>query len=408
MPNQFLSPEGDLENYFVTEYWLIDQWVGDTLWTWGNSGNQGRLGDNTNFTIICTPITTFAGGNNWKQSSSGNSGGATAAIKTDGTLWIWGNISNGQLGNNNATIAICTPVTTFAGGTNWKQVSCGNGHVAAIKTDGTLWTWGSNSSGELGTNNTIDRSTPVTTFAGGTDWKQVSCGANHIAAIKTDGSLWTWGRGNFVSGIGGLGTNSAANISTPVTTFAGGNNWKQVSSGEFITAAIKTDGTLWVWGRNDYFGFTGSLGTNSATNISTPVTTFAGGNNWKQVSANALSMAAIKTDGTLWTWGWNRFGYIGDNTIIPRCTPVTTFAGGTNWKQVSVGMEYMSAVKTDGTLWSWGYNSSGNSGSLGNNRTINSSTPVTTFAGGTNWKQVACGLNCTAVTSGTDPTFFIA
>ena len=102
-------------------------------------------------------------------------------------LWTWG--SNGT--GNNTLITRSTPVTTFAGGTNWKQVSCGSLHTSAIKTDGTLWTWGYNGSGpgQLGDNTSINRSTPVTTFAGGTNWKQVAGGGTHIAAIKTSDDL---------------------------------------------------------------------------------------------------------------------------------------------------------------------------------------------------------------------------
>ena len=185
MPNQFFSPEGDLENYFVTEYWLIDQYVGDTLWTWGFNSYGGQLGVNDT-TQRNTPVTTFAGGTNWKQVAAGRF--RMAAIKTDGTLWNWGFNGNGQLGVNDTTQRN-TPLTTFAGGTNWKQVSCGYQHTTAIKTDGTLWTWGGNSWGQLGDNTTTQRPTPVTTFAGGTNWKQVSSGHSHIAAIKTDGTI---------------------------------------------------------------------------------------------------------------------------------------------------------------------------------------------------------------------------
>jgi alpha-tubulin suppressor-like RCC1 family protein len=407
MPNQFLSPEGDLENYFITEYWLIDQYVGDTLWNWG-SGTGGQLGDNT-ITNRSTPVTTFAGGTNWKQVAGGNN--HTAAIKTDGTLWTWGSNGSGQLGDGTRTQRN-TPVTTFTGGTNWKQVTSKGDHTAAIKTDGTLWTWGQNNSGQIGNNSSgIYETTPVTTFAGGTNWKQVTCGVSHTAAIKTDGTLWTWGRNSY----GTLGDNTTNTRCTPVTTFAGGTNWKQVAGGGLHTAAIKTDGTLWTWGLNSAFGTNlGALGDNTIINRSVPVTTFAGGTNWKQVTCGSFHTAAIKTDGTLWTWGCNdltafipnSLGALGDNTIITRSVPVTTFAGGTNWKQVTCGGYHTSAIKTDGTLWTWGRNSYGN---LGDNTIINRSTPVTTFTGGTNWKQVTCGINHTvAVTSGTDPTFFIS
>jgi alpha-tubulin suppressor-like RCC1 family protein len=373
MPNQFLSDEfGDIEDYFVTDYWLIDNFVGDSLWTWG-TGDNGRLGTN-NTTQQIVPVTTFAGGTTWKQVSCGNF--ITAAIKTDGSLWSWGFNYNGPLGDN-TTITRSIPVTTFAGGNDWKQVSGGRFHTAAIKTDGSLWTWGNNDNGRLGTNGGGSKSTPVTTFAGGTNWKSVSCGGYHTAAIKTDGTLWVWGAGNN----GRLGTNNTDNKNVPVTTFAGGTTWKQVSCGFQHTAAIKTDGTLWVWGAGS------GLGDNTTTQRNTPVTTFAGETNWKQVSAGNHT-AAIKTDGSLWTWGAGNDGRLGTNNTTTRSTPVTTFAGGNNWKSVACGNEYTAAIKTDGTLWTWGAG-----GKLGDNTTTSRSTPVTTFAGGNNWKQFSGGEN---------------
>ncbi len=424
-----------------------------TLWTWGYN-DQGQLGTSVLYQGSADPITTFAGGTNWKQVSAGGyySVNMMAAIKTDGTLWTWGNGINGLLGNGVTinTARISTPITTFAGGTDWKQVSCGGYHTAAVKTNGTLWTWGSNNQSALGTNDADNRSTPVTTFAGGTNWKsvgssggyrvcaieyndiltnppdvfrlftwgterygalgnavitntsasipvttftggtnwkQISTGGYHTAAIKTDGTLWIWGEG----GIGDLGTNDISNRSTPVTTFAGGTNWKQVSSSYNYTTAIKTDGTLWAWGNNT----NGQLGNARTTDTITPVTTFAGGTNWSQVGAGLDHTAAIKTDGTLWTWGRGTEGQLGTNDTTTRSTPVTTFAGGTDWKQVSSGGYHTTAIKTDGTLWIWGR---GNGGQLGNNNISGfpTSTPITTFAGGTNWNQISSGKSHTA------------
>jgi len=285
MPNQFLSDEfGDIEDYFVTDYRLIDNFVGDTLWVWGQNSNS-QLGLLIQGTPRSTPVTTFAGGTTWKQVSAGNA--HTAAIKTDGTLWTWG---NGTAMGDNTTTTRNTPVTTFAGGTDWKQVSAGGFYTSAIKTDGSLWTWGLNTYGQLGDNTTTSRSTPVTTFAGGNTWKQVSCGEFHITAIKTDGTLWTWGRNHF----GQLGINDAIanNRTTPVTTFAGGTNWKQVDCNDWNTTAVKTDGSLWTWGRAFVLGINQGYGNNRTT----PVTTFAGGNTWKSVSCGADHVLAIKTD----------------------------------------------------------------------------------------------------------------
>ena len=391
-------PKDDL-NYKFTENGIVydfydvfvpaENFRQPTLFTFGWN-NSSQLGIN-NTTNSLTPVTTFAGGTTWKQVSAGNQ--HTAAVKTDGTLWVWGNGANGRLGTND-TITRSTPDTTFSGGTDWKQVSCGEYHTAAIKTDGTLWSWGVNYAGQLGINNTTTRSTPVTTFAGGNNWKSVACGTDFTAAIKTDGSLWTWG----YNVDGRLGINNTANRNTPVTTFAGGNDWKSVSAGGGYTAAIKTDGSLWVWGSNT----DGRLGTNDTNTRTTPVTTFAGGNNWKSVAVGDRHTAAIKTDGSLWTWGRNPFGQLGTNDTTPnRSTPVTTFAGGTNWKSVSVAYSQIVAIKTDGTLWTCGGN---NNGQLGINNTANRSVPVTTFAGGNNWKSADCdGGHSTAIKYSPDP-----
>jgi alpha-tubulin suppressor-like RCC1 family protein len=379
------------KDYLISVYPEIGQQIGipPELWTWGR-GTNGQLG-NADITNTSTPVTTFAGGSSWKQVSCGDV--RTVAIKTDGTLWTWGSGLSGQLGNAAITNR-STPVTTFAGGTNWKQVISGSFHATAIKTDGTLWTWGLGNGGRLGNAQTTIRSTPVTTFAGGTNWKQVSGGGSHTAAIKTDGTLWTWGNGTS----GQLGNAQLTDRSTPVTTFAGGNNWRHVSCAFRHTAVIKTDGTLWTWGNGNY----GRLGNAIITgNISTPVTTFAGGTNWKQVSCGQFHTAAIKTDGTLWTWGNGVSGRLGNAILTGNIsTPVTTFAGGANWKQVTSGRFHTAAIKTDGTLWTWG--GGGGYGQLGNADITNTSTPITTFAGGTNWKQVSSGHDHTAAIKSVD------
>ena len=380
MPGKFISPDGDLETMFVNDYEMIDQFAATgSLWAWGMNSN-GQLGD---FGTVrkSSPVQTISGGTNWKQVSAQSTG--TAAIKTDGTLWMWGLNSNGQLGTGDNTNHQ-SPVQTIAGGTNWKQVNNGNQHTVAIKTDGTLWLWGRNNDGQLGNNTTGDansQSSPVQTIAGGTNWKQVACGQSSTAAVKTDGTLWLWGRNNY----GQLGDNTQVGKSSPIQTIAGGNTWKQVSCGNGFSAAVKTDGTLWLWGRNSY----GTLasGVDRYDKFS-PVQTISAGANWKQVETIEDHVAAIKTDGTLWLWGRNSYGQLGDNTIGSKSSPVQTISGGTNWKQIACASYHTAAIKTDGTLWVWGRNSYGE---LGNNTIAHKSSPIQTIAGGTNWKQVAKG-----------------
>jgi alpha-tubulin suppressor-like RCC1 family protein len=390
----FISgPDGDLKTAFVSDAWLLDQFVGNNLFNWGDN-SYGKLGDNTapagNSTVAnkSNPVQTVAGGINWKQVACG--GFDTAAIKTDGTLWCWGYNWTGSSGDN-TIIHRSSPVQTITLGTNWKQVSVGNLFTAAIKTDGTLWCWGDNQYGALGDNTVVNKSSPVQTVTGGTNWKQVSAGYGCTAAIKTDGTLWVWGQNNYLQ----LGDNSATSRrSSPVQTAAFGTNWKQVSAGVYNMAAIKTDGTLWCWGYGGY----GANGNNDNTSPrSSPVQTVAGGTNWKQVSCNT-HVAAIKTDGTLWTWGNNSNGQLGDNTITNRSSPVQTITLGTNWKQVSCGTLTTAAIKNDGTLWLWGKNAYGQ---IGDNTRTDRSSPVQTTAYGNNWKQVSNGtFRAAAVTNG--------
>jgi alpha-tubulin suppressor-like RCC1 family protein len=364
----------DFDDVFVRREFFLE----GGLWSWGANGN-GNLGNNTTVSTI-SPIQTISGGTNWKQVSAGLA--TTAGIKTDGTLWLWGQNTNFGFLGNNATVNRSSPVQTVSAGTNWKQVSISGFHVGAIKTDGTLWLWGGGGGGRLGNNSTINRSSPVQTVSAGTNWKQVSIGYTS-AAVKTDGTLWTWGS----DAVGRLGDNNSINRSSPVQTVSSGTNWKQVSVGCSFTAAIKTDGTLWLWGS----GFAGVFGNNTTIDRSSPVQTISSGNNWKEVSVGFVNTSAIKTDGTLWTWGSSTAGRLGNNeTSIDRSSPVQTVSSGTNWKKVSVGYFHTSAIKTDGTLWSWGCNTV--YGRLGDNSNINKSSPVQTVSAGTDWRQVDAGV----------------
>ena len=256
-------------------------------------------------------------------------------IFSRGGLWAWGYNNKGQLGDS-TTVSKSSPIQTVAGGANWKLLSSGNYHSAAIKANGSLWLWGDSTSGQLGDPSVATgRSSPIQTVSAGTNWKLVSCGGIHTAAIKTDGTLWMWGRNTS----GQLGDNTTASKSSPVQTIAAGANWKQVACGPTHTSAIKTDGALWLWGANDY----GQLGDNTIASKSSPIQTIAGGTNWKLVSCGAYHTAAIKTDGTLWSWGsGSRLG-TGDSSGR-RSSPIQTVAGGTNWMSVSASDYGSSAI----------------------------------------------------------------
>ena len=381
----FTSLGEEFDRLFITDSEIVDRYVGNLLWDAGDNA-FGQLGDNTtvDHTVFRSMVTNSS---DWYKISKGVGSLTLSAIKTDGTLWLWGRNTVGQLGDNTITQRN-SPVQTITGGTNWKQVSGGYFHTVAIKKDGTLWSWGYNYSGQLGLGYYAalnkGNSSPIQISGGGTNWKQVSGGVYHTAAIKTDGTLWTWGHNTW----GQLGQGTTANTNVPAETISGGSDWNIISCG-FHTAAIKTDGTLWLWGRND----TGQLGINSIANTSTPVQVTGGGTNWKQVSGGVYHTAAIKTDGTLWLWGLNSFGQLGINSTANTSTPVQVIGGGTNWKQVYCGAYHTAAIKTDGTLWTWGRN---NVSQLGDNTLVSKSSPIQPYnVQGLNWVDLMTGADTT-------------
>jgi alpha-tubulin suppressor-like RCC1 family protein len=264
-------------------------------------------------------------------------------------------------------------------------------HIAAIKTDGTLWTWGFNNHGQLGQNlgTGTNTSSPGTVAGGGTTWVSVSRGAGYAtAAIKSDGTLWTCGYGY----AGATARGATADITSFVTVAGGGTTWSSVATGYMHILAIKTDGTLWTCGYNRY----GQLGDGTATSKTSFNTVSGGGTTWKQVAGGLYHSAAVKTDGTLWTWGYNNYGNLGNNSTANTSSPGTVAGGGTTWASLAPSSRGMAAaIKTDGTLWMWGQNTYGG---LGNGSTNNSSSPNTVAGGGTTWSQVACGANHTAAT----------
>ena len=213
------------------------------------------------------------------QVASGS--GISLAIDADNALWAWGSNGFGGLGQNN-TVSKSSPVQVGTL-TDWAQVStAGLGSGIALKTDGTLWTWGSNSNGELGDNTTIDKSSPIQ-IGSLTNWAQVDAGAQCMGALKTTGTLWTWGEGDR----GRTGHGDVVNRSSPVQVGAL-TNWAKLSMSAH-GLAVKTDNTLWAWG----YGGNGRLGDNSINNRSSPIQVglFAP---WEHISSGVGSLAITK------------------------------------------------------------------------------------------------------------------
>ncbi len=347
------------------------QEIKGAVYTWG-ANTQGVLGNNTT-TSRSSPGTIIGENNSWYEISAGLH---VTALKCDGTIWSWGCNADGRLGDNTTTNR-SSPVSLSGGINNWVTLSNNNDHTLAIRQDTSLWSWGLNNSGQLGANNTTNRSSPGT-VVGGNNWCQISAGRSHSLALKTDGTLWAWG----CNSSGELGNNSTSNQSSPVIVPTnGGAIWFQISAGACFSGAIKADGTLWTWGN----GSLGKLGDNSVASKSNPVNISGGGNNWCSIKAGLNHTLALKTNGELWSWGSNDAGQLGDGTVTNRSSPVTIAGGGTSWCSISAS-QHSAAIKTNGTLWLWGCN---NNGQLGDETTGNRSSPVSTLLSNFNWTDVA-------------------
>ena len=343
----------------------------------GGNGN-GPLGQN-DITQRSSPVQVP--GTTWKSVSG--SYNSVYATKSDGTLWGWGNAQQGQLGNNlsGTNLRYSSPVQIP--GTQWVEELPSHGYAydaIALKTDGTLWAWGSNTTGgELGQNDRVEYSSPVqipgtqwTISGGGLNGSSKGIAQQHFT--KTDGTLWVWG----YELRGGLGLNDRVHRSSP--TQLPGTYWTGPEGAYYSAACFKTDGSLWMWGADS----SGELGQNATapSYYSSPVQ--LPGTQWS-IGRGKISgyyqWGGIKTDGTLWMWGRDGgYGCLGINDRTNRSSPHQV--PGTEWVQISVGTRYTAvARKSDNTIWAWGRNGLGE---LGLNDIIPRSSPVQ--VPGTQWE----------------------
>jgi len=325
-------------------------------WGYGNFGNLG-LGNTTSYSSpkqvgSLTTWIRIAGGKYF-----------SAGVKNDGTLYMWGSNAYGQLGLGNTTV-YSSPKQVGAL-TNWSYIACGhNFYTMGVKTNGTLWAWGLNSSGFLGLNNTTSYSSPMQ-VGSLTTWKYATAGNGATLAVKTDGTLWAWGSGYY----GPLGLGNETDYSSPKQVGAL-TSWLFVSCVYSSTIAVQSNGTLWTWGQNRR----GTLGLNDSVNRSSPVQ-IGSLTNWSTnvdaIRQKGNAGGAIKTDGTLWMWGDGSYGNLGLGNQTTYSSPMQVGAL-TNWLSITGSyQQFTAAIKTDGTLWSWGYNYYGQLG-LGNTNNYSS------------------------------------
>ena len=339
-----------------------------SLWVWG-SNTSGQLGDGTR-NARDRPVQIGAT-MNWGAVSAG--GAHTVALGMNGSLWAWGQNSSGQLGDGTGGRGIdrLEPIQ-IGRDRNWAQISAGASHTLAVRNDGSLWAWGNNSFGQLGDGTTDNRFAPVR-IGIDRNWLYVSAGYWHTLAIKTDGTLWAWGRNDEAQ----LGDGTISNRFAPVQIgFA--TDWTSISAGQHHSAAIKLDRSLWVWGSN----LSGQLGDGMGYRVSSrhSPNRIEAAMDWNSVSTGQNHTLAIRTDGSLWAWGSNISGQLGDDmedwgSNRFSLTPIRT-GNDTGWTYISAGHEHSVAVRTNGSAWAWGQNSSGQLGIGSDGRGANRHSPA--------------------------------
>lgn len=241
----------------------------------------------------------------------------------------------------------------------WIKVEAGTEFSIALKSDHSLWAWGNNANGQLGIGSTNSQADPVQ-IGTDTDWKSISTGAFHAVAIKNDGTLWAWG----LNSVGQLGQGNATGQQNAPVQIGTDTNWKEVYAGQGHSIALKADSTIWGWG----FNTNGQLGVGNTTNQTTPVQ-IGTQHNWIAVSCGGAHTLALASDHTLWTFGVNATGQLGDGSTTEHDSPVQ-IGMDTDWIEIAAGFEYSLGRKQDGTIWAWGFNGNGQLG-VGNTSTSN-------------------------------------
>ena len=269
------------------------------------------------------------------QLSAGDS--HSLGVRADGSAWAWGSNINGRLGDN-TTVSKNSPVSVVGGFLNWVQLSAGTAHSLGLRANGSAWAWGANTSGRLGDNTTVSKSSPVSVVGGFSDWTQLSASDGHSLGVRANGSAWAWG----VNSYGRLGDGTTTSRSSPVSVIGGFSDWVQLSAGKFHSLGVRANGIAYAWGANS----AGRLGDNTLTSRSSPVSVVGGFSDWVQLSAGSAHSLGLRANGTAWAWGLNGSGRLGDDSITSRLSPVSVVGGFSDWTQLSAGYDFSLGVRS--------------------------------------------------------------
>ena len=297
-------------------------------------------------------ITLFLPGDLFASTPSISVGGYhSLTLKSDGTVWSWGRNNFGQLGNGKKRKTnIPIQVNNLE---DVIAIASGTWHSMALKSDGSVWTWGLNNHGQLGDGTFKNRKTPVQ-VTGLTDVIAIAGGYLHSLALKSDGTVWAWGC-NWSGQLGNETIVGASEIPIQVNSLSG---ISAIACGSDHGLAIRSsDDTIWAWGNNYY----GQLGNGSGANSTAPVLV-NGLSGVSKVVGGYIHSIALVSDGTVWTWGNNRYGQLGEgSTTEERRTPVQVMDIDNITNIATKGWHNL-ALSSDGRVFAWGNNSNGQLG----------------------------------------------
>lgn len=314
----------------------------DSLWCWGLN-HEGQLGFESDGATFASVADRVGETSDWMQVAAGTK--HTCGLKIDGSLWCWGSNASGELGSSEDEQARSEPAQVGAEN-DWLQLpsTLGESFSCAIRSGGSLWCWGRNSSGQLGTGITSDSERQPTRV--GTDdvaWVDVALGKDHACAVRDDHSLWCWGDNHWFQ----LGVGSGGQPRSAPTQVGSDTDWSRIATGTFFTCGLRLEGSLWCWGSNQ----AGALGLGEDMAQLAPARVGTD-NDWTHVSAGSLRACGLKADRSLWCWGNNLDGALGFGDSDDH--PEPRRLGAETWSAVAPG-HATCGLETDGSLWCWGW-----------------------------------------------------
>lgn len=334
-------------------------------------------------TLFTAPLTANAAAGTKFAPNIAAGYGESAAVAQDGSLWIWG--------SDSVAFGSDVPIqgTEFENETI-TTVSVGNGHTVFLTSDGTLYGFGANYLGQLGSElpGAVVEPTALPAFSN-KEITDVAAGSFFTVALESNGTVWAVGKN--MNGQLGDGTTTNTAIPIEVTGLAD-KTITAVVAGGFHAAALADDGTVWTWGYN----LNGQLGNGTVEDSSTPVQV-TGLSGITAIGVGQYFSAALASDGSVWSWGNNLYGQLGNGSTDASSIPVQISGDTLSFTAIAVGGSHTVALADDGSVWTWGCN---NQGQLGDGTGASSSVPV----------QVTglTGKVITAVAAGSDHTVVVA